>query len=159
MQADRPDIQIRPARREEATAIAEVVRAAFLTEAERYGTDIPPLRENAADVAATFDAGDAALVAEAEGALVGTIRGETEPDGAVVVRRLAVLPEWRRCGIARALLVALEAAYPDATHFRLFTGSESHGPLALYRSLGYELTRSEPVAPGMEIVFLDKYVS
>jgi len=57
----------------------------------------------------------------------------------VMVRRLAVLPDVRGRGIARALMCALEEAYPRAERFELFTGAMAEGPIALYTSLGYHL--------------------
>ena len=78
--------------------------ARFMTEAEIYGADVPPLHESAEDVRATFDAGDVTLVAEAAGAIVGTVRGETLAERSVMARRLGVDAEWRGRGIARALM-------------------------------------------------------
>lgn len=151
-----PDgISIRRASREQAEEVAAVIRASFATVAEKFG-DIPPLHETADDVLATIDAGDVALVAVAEdGRLVGTVRAETLADGTVMVRRLAVLPELRRNGLARELMRELEAAYPGAAHFELFTGADAAEPLALYRSLGYvDAGRREADYPFL--VFLEK---
>jgi ribosomal protein S18 acetylase RimI-like enzyme len=148
---------IRSASPDEAETVAAIVRDGFATEAAVYG-DIPPLHETTADVEATFDAGDVTLVAEVDGAAVGTVRGETMDGGDLMVRRLAVLPEARGRGIGRALLVALEAAYPDAPRFELFTGNSSDAALGLYESLGYVRTRSHEVAPGVELVTLEKPV-
>ena len=135
-----PDgILVRHASRDEAPAVAEVIRNAFATVAADVGRDIPPLHETTEDVLATFESGDAVLVAEASGKVVGTVRGERIGGGGVMVRRLAVLPELRRAGVARSLMVALEEAYPDATRFELFTGEMAKGPIALYESLGYRL--------------------
>ena len=96
------------------------------------------------------------LVAEAGGAVVGTVRGETLRDGAVMIRRLGVDAEWRGRGIARALMIALEAAYADAPRIELFTGSLSTAALALYESLGYEYVRTETIAPGVDLLYLEK---
>jgi len=148
-------VVIRLARREEAAALAEVIRKAFVTEQLVYG-DIPPLHETAADLEATFDAGEIALAAELDGALVGTVRGETIADGSVVVRRLAVLVEARGNGVARQLMTALEAAYPDATRFELFTGALNHAALGLYEAVGYTQTHTGVVATGITAVFLEK---
>jgi predicted N-acetyltransferase YhbS len=147
---------IRIASRDEAEAVAATVRRAFVTEAEIYGADVPPLHERTQDVLDTFDAGDVTLVAEAGGAVVGTVRGETLASGAVMIRRLGVDGEWRGCGIARALMVALEAAYADAPRIELFTGSLSTAALALYGSLGYEYVRTESIAPGVDLLYLEK---
>jgi len=146
---------VRRAARHEAEVLAALIREAFLSQAAVYG-DIPPLHETAADIEATFDAGDVTLAAEVDGRLAGTVRGETMPGGEVVVRRLAVLPWARRRGMARALLVALEDAYPHAAHMELFTGSLNGAALGLYESLGYVRTGSREVMPGVELVTLEK---
>jgi GNAT superfamily N-acetyltransferase len=146
---------IRAAEPDEAEAIAGVIRAGFATVAEEIGFDIPPLHESAADVSATFDAGDAVMVADVDGAIVGTVRGETMDSGDVMVRRLAVLPANRGAGIARRLMLALEAAYPDVSRFELFTGADARAPLALYESLGYQLFEPSE-AVDFPLVYLEK---
>jgi ribosomal protein S18 acetylase RimI-like enzyme len=149
-------VVIRAASRNEAQEVAATVRRAFVTEAEIYGADVPPLHERAEDVLGTFETGDVTLVAEAAGRIVGTVRGETLPGGAVMVRRLAVDDEWRGAGLARALMHALEAAYPDAPRIELFTGSLSTAALGLYDSLGYEYVRTDTVAPGIDLIYMEK---
>ncbi len=146
---------VRLAKRDEAEALAALIREAFQTEADVYG-DIPPLHETAADLEATFDAGDVTLVAEIEGSVVGTVRGETMTDNTLVVRRLAVLPHARGLGVGRALLVALEAHYPYVNRFELFTGDLNKAAIGLYESLGYERIGTREVAPGIELVTLEK---
>lgn len=132
-------VTVRLAARDESEAVASVIRDGFATVAAAIGRDIPPLHESAADVEATFDAGDAVLLAEMDGRVVGTVRAETLPGGGIMVRRLAVLPDARGRGIARSLMRALEDAYPEAERFELFTGAMAAGPIALYESLGYRL--------------------
>jgi ribosomal protein S18 acetylase RimI-like enzyme len=139
----------------EAEAIASVIRAAFTTIADAIGIDIPPLHETAAEVLATFSAGDAVFVAETNGVVVGTVRGETMDGGDVMVRRLAVLPAYRGVGIARGLMRALEQAYPCARRFELFTGADATAPVALYESLGYALIEPPPET-GVPLVYLEK---
>jgi len=148
-------VLIRSATVSEAETIARVIRAAFLTVAEELGFDIPPVHETPSDVRSTFEAGDAVLVAEVDGAVVGTVRGETLDDDGVMVRRLAVLPERRGTGIARGLMLALEDAYPAASRFELFTGAEAVGPIALYTSLGYRIVESRRDM-GFPLVYLEK---
>ncbi len=150
-----PIFTVRRASRDEAEKLARLIREAFLSEAAVYG-DIPPLHETAADIEATFDAQDVTIAADIANRTVGTVRGETIPDGTLVVRRLAVLPEARRLGMGRAMLLALEAAYPEAARFELFTGELNGAALGLYESLGYMRTGSREVAPGIELVTLVK---
>lgn len=147
---------IRRATRDESEGVAAIVRAAFQTVANEIGMDIPPVHECAEDARATFDAGDATIVAQAsDGALIGTVRGETMSPGSVMVRRLAVLPANRGAGVARALMCALEDAYPDAERFELFTGANASGPLALYASLGYQ-PMEQPRDAVEWLVYLEK---
>ena len=146
---------IRLARPEESELIASIVREAFQTVADSVGVDIPPLFESAQDVSAAFDAGDLVLVADVAGQLVGTVRGETMDSGSVMVRRLAVLPQFRGQGIARALMQALETAYPDAKRFELFTGADLRAPVRLYESLGYSHMEPHDTG-GFPLVYLEK---
>jgi GNAT superfamily N-acetyltransferase len=151
-----PGFIVRKATREESAAIAEIIRVAFQSVADAIGMDIPPLHESPADVLATHDAGDIVLVAEADGRLVGTVRGETlEDDSVIMVRRLAVLPEARGAGIARKLMGALEAAYPEAGSFELFTGDGAVGAVRLYESLGYHLTEPRYVMD-FPLIYMEK---
>jgi predicted N-acetyltransferase YhbS len=151
------DVVIRRATRDEADAVAAVVRSAFQSVADSIGIDIPPLHESAADVLVTFDAGDVTLVAvlPESGELVGTVRGETMEHDSVMVRRLGVTPGHRGAGIARALMLALEHAYPDALRFELFTGAMAAGPIALYESLGYAMMQPRE-AGDVPLVWLEK---
>lgn len=148
------DVTIRRALRDEAEAIAALVRAAFDTEAHHYEGD-PSRFERTEDVLAALDAGDVMLVAERDGMLVGTVRG-TAGDGAVELCRLSVSPDARRLGIGRALALALEAEYPETPFFELCAGSLSTDAIALYESLGYEYARSEELEPGVTLVWLEK---
>jgi ribosomal protein S18 acetylase RimI-like enzyme len=151
----RERVTIRPARREEAAALADVIRRAFVTEELVYG-DIPPLHETAADLEASFDAGEVTLAAELDGVLVGTVRGETMADGSVMVRRLAVLVEARGYGIARQLMTALEDGYPEAARFELFTGELNAPALGLYDAVGYTRIGAGVVGAGITVVTLEK---
>lgn len=152
----RPHPLVRGASRSQAEMIAEVVRRSFQTVADKMGEDIPPIHENAAEVLAAFDAGEAILVAESEsGQVVGTVRGQSLGDGSVMVRRLAVLPEWRGQGIGGALVRACEAAYPEVRRFELFTGAGPEGAVDLYERLGYTLMPPREV-DGFPLTYMEK---
>jgi ribosomal protein S18 acetylase RimI-like enzyme len=93
---------------------------------------------------------------DATGQILGTVQGELLPDGSCYVGRLAVEPTAQRRGIGRALALAIEAEYPDAIRFELFTGHLSEGTLALYRSLGYRETQREEVDERLTVVWMEK---
>jgi GNAT superfamily N-acetyltransferase len=94
---------------EDAEAVAAVVRAAFA--AQSVPTDPPAsaLRLTAAYVEAHLAGGGGGAVAEIAGELAGSVLWEVK-DGGLYVSRVAVVPTFRRRGIARALLAAAEDA-------------------------------------------------
>jgi ribosomal protein S18 acetylase RimI-like enzyme len=151
-----PGIKIERATADDSALVAELVREGFRSEAERYGVDIPPMLETSDDVLTELENGDITLIARIDGHAVGTVRGHTQPDGSVLVRRLAVLPQARRLGVARGLMDALESAYPASPRFELFTGIDTLPAIALYESLGYVRTRNEEQMPGVTIAYLEK---
>ena len=61
------------------------------------------------------------------------------PDGACEIKRMYVIPQARRLGLARALLAALEDAARDLGYriARLDTGSRQPHAQAFYESVGY----------------------
>jgi predicted N-acetyltransferase YhbS len=151
-----PQPLIRKAVAGEAAAIAAIVRESFQTVADELGQDIPPAHEDSSEVLASFDADEVVLVAQGEsGHLVGTVRGESLEDGSVVVRRLAVLPQWRGRGIGSALVRACEDAYPKARRFELFTGAGPEGAVDMYERLGYVLMQPREV-DGFPLVYMEK---
>jgi hypothetical protein len=50
----------------------------------------------------------------------------------------------------------IEARFPGARRFELFTGHLSKRNLYLYRKLGYRPVRREPVSEKLTMVFLEK---
>ncbi len=97
---------LRPARTQDASDMAEVIREAFAS----LSADVDPLpsalRETAPSVEAQLAEGGGA-VAEVGRRLVGAVIWREEV-GSLYVGRLAVPPAWRGRGIARALLAAAE---------------------------------------------------
>jgi GNAT superfamily N-acetyltransferase len=73
------------------------------------------------------------------------------------IGRLIVEPSHQRQGIGSALLQAIEACFPTAVAFALFTGSRSGGNLRLYRCHGFLETHRTQVAPHLTLVFLSKH--
>jgi ribosomal protein S18 acetylase RimI-like enzyme len=86
---------------------------------------------------------------------VGTVRATARGDGTVDVGRLAVVADALRRGVGRSLMRAVEDRFPEARRFELFTGAEATVPLALYRSMGYRVIRTEP-GDAVPVVWLAK---
>lgn len=140
------DFTIREAALEDLPAALAVQHDAFGRVARRFGIPLdvlPPASETLEDLVHLRARGFRTWIAEDEGRVVGTVRGILREDGVVEIGRLAVGGDHLRRGIARALMLALESGYPDVTRFELFTGEEAAEPLALYRSLGYEVFSTE----------------
>jgi ribosomal protein S18 acetylase RimI-like enzyme len=151
------EVVIRPARPEQAGEILTVQRAAYLSEAQRYGDPfLPPLTQTLAEVVDDVRAGRR-LVALLEPRVVGSVRGEQR--GAVLhVGRLAVAPDQQGRGIGRRLLTAVEAlAEAPTTTYALFTGADSQDNVRLYENLGYHRVRHEALPQGPGLVHLEKF--
>ena len=84
-------------------------------------------------------------IAEADGALVG-YAGGLVVDGDLQVLKVAVLPEWRRRGIARELVVRLaeDARNLGASTCSLEVRLSNEGAQAFYESLGLERVGVRP---------------
>lgn len=72
------------------------------------------------------------LARDESGHPIGTAR--LLPDGRI--GRVAVLKEWRRCGVGRALMLAALAAARDGGHERVSLHAQTHS-LSFYESLGF----------------------
>ncbi len=140
---------------QEAAEILELQRLCYLREAERYDDfSIAPMTQTVEgmreDIAAQL-----VLVAREEGRIVGSVRGRLD-GGTCHVGRLIVRPDCERRGIGSRLMAALEAAFPEAARFELFTGHRSDGNLRLYTRLGYREFRRQPVHERLTLVYMEK---
>jgi ribosomal protein S18 acetylase RimI-like enzyme len=158
---DRTALTIREARPEDVGPAVEVQHRAFTRVAIELGFDpalLPPVSETVEEVGALLAERAARLLVAfaGDGTLVGTVRGVPGERGTVEVGRLAVEDGWDGRGIRKELMVRLEALFPHADRFELFTGSEAEGPLHLYESLGYRVMRDEEVMTGVRLVWLEK---
>jgi len=149
-------VQIEQASLDDAEEILEVIRAAFAPVAVQYGDPhLPPVAESLESHRSRYT--DHVVLKAIEGdRIVGSVQGVQRPGDACVVERLAVLPEWQSRGIGRALTLAIEASFPHAAAFELFTGHRSAETLALYHSLGYAETHREYVDERLTLVYLRK---
>lgn len=153
-----PAVVLRRAVDGDAGELLTVQRAAFVSEAQRYGDpSMPPLREDLDAVRAAI-AEQVVLVALRGTRLVGAVRGRVEGSTAHV-GRLAVAPDQQRQGLGSALLGALEAALPQGiTELRLFTGGDSAATIARYERAGYVRAGESVDDHGTTLVHLVKAV-
>jgi predicted N-acetyltransferase YhbS len=154
----RPDLVIDVATESDLTEALAVQHAAFARVARMFGipsNNLSAVRETLQDLRAFRDAGATILVARVGDRVVGTVRATPRRDGTVDVGRLAVVADALRRGVGRSLMRAVEDQFPEAGRFELFTGAEAMVPLALYRSMGYRVMRTEP-GDAVPIVWLAK---
>lgn len=138
----------------DAGEVMTLQRAAFVSEAQIYGSaDMPPLTQTLAEVRAELAAGSG-LTARVGGRLVGAIR-YVEADGVLLIGRIAIAPDMQGEGIGRTLLEAAEKA-STADVAELFTGSLSEANIRLYEACGYRESERIPDGDGTEQVFLRK---
>lgn len=150
-----PAVLVRPARKEEADRIGEIVRAAWA----ELRDGIPPVVfaayvEESADVAARWDEAEV-LVAEHGGQLAGTIthyadagrEGLGFPSGWAGFRTLAVDPARRGRGIGRRLLGASidKACAEGAPTLAIHTSAVMKAACRLYEEAGFRR------APGYDV--------
>ncbi len=145
--------RIRHARTTDAGELYTLQRAAFLTEAQRYGDPhLPPLRDTLEDVVHVLrDPMAAVLVAvistDSElgrrGRIVGSARVSTAGSTGQV-GRIVVAPDLQGRGLGSALLSAVhaEAHAAGLQDLELVTGTASSESLALYRRHGYVDSRT-----------------
>jgi ribosomal protein S18 acetylase RimI-like enzyme len=147
------DIEL--ATREDAADILDLQRLAYRSEGELYRDwSIPPIVQTLADLTVEFDRWDF-LCGRRAGVLVGSVRACQEA-GTCMIGRLIVRPNVQGQGIGRSLMAAIEARFPTAERFELFTGHRSERNLALYQRLGYSEFRRQTVSDDLTLVFLEK---
>ena len=140
---------------EDAPAILELQKLAYQSEARLYDDwTLPPLTQTLEDLREEF-AASVILKATEAGRLVGSVRAR-EANGVCQVGRLIVHPELQGHGVGTMLMRHIEAEFPRARVFELFTGSRSEGNLRLYERLGYSRNREKVLSPTVTLVFLEK---
>ena len=149
------DLAIGAARVEEAEQILKLQRLCYRPEAALYDDwTIPPLTQTLWELLEQYE-DHTVLVARLEGEVVGSVRARLEA-GTCHVGRLVVHPRLQRRGLGTRLMREIEASFPEAERYELFTGHLSDGNLRLYRSLGYKEVREEEVSPALRLVYLRK---
>ena len=153
--AGAPPFQITYATLDDAAAILELQKRAYQSEARLYNdSTLPPLTQTLVELLDEY--GTSVFLKAMEGdRLVGSVRA-CETDGLCQIGRLIVDPRTQGCGVGTTLMRHIEAAFPQARVFELFTGSRSEGNLRLYERLGYTRTREKVVSPTVTLVFMEK---
>ncbi len=150
------EIAIRAGSIDEAGEILTLQRAAYLTEAQIYGTTaLPPLTQTLEELEAEL--ADVLCYVAVDGSrIIGAVRLAVR--GSVgEIARLVVAPDWQGQGVGTRLVSWVEEFAPaEVARFELFTGHRSMGNLALYNRLGYSAFRRQRSNDSITLVFLAK---
>ena len=149
-------LEIVPFHPQDGGEVLTLQRAAFVTEAQLYGSPwLPALTETLAELQAAVTGGPA-LTARLGTRLVGAVRSRVA-GGVLHVGRLVVAPDLQGQGIGGRLLAAVEqAGGPGVRTAALFTGHRSEGNLRLYARAGYVEQRRERVDDAVTLVHMAK---
>ncbi len=153
--------EIHPATVADAGELFTLQRAAYVDEAQTYGDPfILPLTEGLSRIEGLLAAGETLVLKAVVGhRMVGAVRAATTHTTGVV-GRLAVAPDVRGHGIARALMERLEEDLrrrrPELAALTLFAGAQNTTEQRLYRGLGYAETHRERVADHLVMVHMRK---
>jgi len=140
----------RPARLDDAAALRDLVRAAYAKYIPRLGREPAPMLD---DYAARIAAGQA-YVLEQDGALVGALILENEPDG-LMLYNIAVSPAAQGQGVGRRLIAFTEAEARRRGYavLRLFTNEKMVENVAMYGHLGFTETHRGSEAGHRRVYF------
>ena len=147
---------IRPATRDDAPLLLRLIQQSFQTVYDRLGLTPENFRYHASGfgppwVLEQMDAGNRFFVLEDGGEAVGCVALKPEEDGAVQLRRLAVLPAHRGKGYGRRLVdhVLAEARRMGVRRVTLGMWADDVPLRQWYERLGFAVTetRTQPDLP------------
>lgn len=116
--------------------------------------DIPPLKQNLADLQAEYAEKIFLKAVDDNGAIVGSVRCQSAGD-TVYIGKLIVEPDFQRRGIGTSLLLEVEKIFPRK-RYELFTSNKSVKNISLYQRLGYKIFAEKFVAHDLTFVYLEK---
>jgi ribosomal protein S18 acetylase RimI-like enzyme len=149
------NLDIKRARVEDAKAILNLQKLAYLSEAEIYNNkSIPPLTQTLEEIRAEFD-NQIFLKALIDERIVGSVRAY-QTEGTCHIGRLVVHPKFQNRGIGSRLMNEIEGAFEKAKRLELFTGDNSERNLYLYHKLGYREFRRKNFQENFVLVFFEK---
>ncbi len=141
---------------EDAPAILELQKLAYQSEARLYDDwNIPPLTQTLDELIDDFTT-KTCLKAQAEGKIVGSVRGFQVGD-TCSIERLIVHPNFQGQGIGTALIVQIESCFEQVQRFELFTGHKSDRNIRFYERLGYQIFKHEKITETLSFAFMEKH--
>ncbi len=149
------EIKIIRADRDDIPKILELQKISYQKEAIQYDDwTIPPLMQTLDEIMAEYE-NNVFLKAQCEARIVGSVRALLDSD-TCKIGRLIVHPKYQRKGIGSLLMKNIEATFPKAKRFQLFTGTKSADNIRLYQKLGYKQYQQQDLSEKVRIVLMEK---
>jgi ribosomal protein S18 acetylase RimI-like enzyme len=127
---------------EDADAILELQKTAFLSEAElNNDMNIDPMTQTLEELRNDFKS-NIFMKISIDRKIVGTVRGQRNGNTCTIYR-LAVDPNFQGLGIGTRLMKSMENYFSDCPKIEVFTGSNSRKNIYYYKKLGYVQTKTE----------------
>lgn len=144
-------LQLTEAVPQQAALLHGITQAAFAEYSGQFNPPFACLSETLDDARAALVAGGA-LLAWIDGDAVGAARYRAQ-EGALHIARVAVLPGWRGCGVASALLDALEGRglALGCDCLTLTTRLTLPRNVALYERCGFRIVERWQCAPDADV--------
>jgi ribosomal protein S18 acetylase RimI-like enzyme len=140
----------------DAEEILELQKLAYQSEAVIYNDwSIPPLTQTVEEIKEEFAVNTFLKAREAD-KIIGSVKVSINHEN-YEIGRLIVHPDFQGKGIGTQLMLAVEAEFPMAKRFELFTGSKSIRNIHLYEKLGYKIFTRKQISQLVELVFMEKY--
>ena len=140
----------------DAEEILRLQYAAYQSEAVIYNNySVQPLTQTLEQTIDEFKK-SVVLKAVLDGKIVGSVRA-AENEDSVYIGKLMVLPDYQNRGIGKRLLKAIENEF-CVKRYWLATGEKSEKNLKLYEKLGYTRFKTEEIASGLTLVYLEKRI-
>jgi GNAT superfamily N-acetyltransferase len=143
---------MRQAQPSDASAVSELIHAAYALYVPRLGRDPQPMTD---DYAMLIEAGEVWVLDGAAG-LDGVLVIQ-KADASLLIRTVGIAPHRQRQGLGSRLMAEAErlAAEADIRTLRLYTNEVMTGNVELYERLGYaETHRSGPT--GKQVIYMTK---
>jgi len=151
-------LPIEEARSEDLPEIIALQKLAFRREATRTGDwGMPAQTQTVEQLAAEMPSLKLIVIRDA-GKIIATGRASFESD-TVHIGRLAVAPERQGQGFGTRLINALEASFPNANRYEIFTSEGSIDNIKLYERLGYREYARKKSPTIVILIFMEKYRS
>ena len=149
------DVKIVQANIDDTPEILELQKLSYQKEAILYDDwTIPPLTLTLSEIMAEYE-NSVFLKAQYEARIIGSVRALFDSD-TCKIGRLIVHPDYQRKGIGFLLMKNIEASFPNAKRFELFTGTKSADNIRLYKKLGYQEYYQQDLSQEVQIIFMEK---